>query len=180
MRSIKHILTLFLVILILASCSQKIYYTSELNAKVVQKDLSIHKIQFYTSKKIVLKRILPHDKSELANGEIHFEDGKLIDQVIIKKNTPGTCEFIDNGFMFMSFEDGHNKLLKFNPGENGKYYELFINPDPKSFRKVVYDTAQYIIQRGADYARLWVRKDQEYILKINNRVAEGKIVKKDY
>ncbi len=179
MRIIKLLLTLFLGTLILASCSNKIFYTSELNARVAQKNLSIHKIQFYVSKKIILKRVLPHDNAELANGEIRFEDGKLIDQVIIKKNTPGTCEFIDNGFMFMSFEDGNNKLLKFNPGNGGKYYELFINEDPENFRKVTYDTSEYIIQRGADYSRLWVKKDQEYILKITNRVAEGKKVKEN-
>lgn len=82
--------------------------------------------------------------------------------------------------MFMSFEEGINKLLKFNPGDNGNYYELFINPDPKNFRKVTYDTAQYIIQRGADNARLWVRKDQDYILKINNRVVAGKKIDENY
>jgi len=179
MRIIKPIVLLFLGILFITSCSKKIYYTSDLNAKVAQKNLTVHKIQFYVSKKIILKRILPHDNAELANGEIRFEDGKLIDQIIIKKNTPGTCEFIDNGFMFMSFEEGSNKLLKFNPGEKGKYYELFINPDQKSFRKVTYDTAQYVIQRGADNARLWVRKDQDYILKINNRVAEGKKIEEN-
>ncbi len=176
MRIIKQIVFLFLGILFLASCSNKIYYTRELNTKVSQRGLTIHKIQFYVSKKIVMKRILPQNNAELANGEIRFEDGKLIDQVIIKKNTPGTCEFIDNGFMFMSFEEGSNKLLKFNPNDNGQYYELFINQDPANFRKVVYDTAQYVIQTGADNARLWVKKNQDYILKVTNRVAEGKKV----
>lgn len=177
MRIIKYLLTLFFGTLILASCSNKIFYSSELNAQVAQKKLDVNKIQFYVSKKIVLKRVLPHNNAELASGEIHFEDGKLIDQIIIKKNTPGTCEFIDGGFMFMSFEEGNNKLLKFNQGGNGKYYELFINQNPDKFRRVTYDTAEYIIQRGADYARLWVRKDQDFILKITNRVAEGKKVK---
>ena len=176
MRNIKPIIVLFLGIIFLASCSNKIFYTKELNVKVNKRGLSVNKIQFYVSKKIVLKRVLPHNNAELANGEIHFENGKLIDNVIIKKDTPGTCEFIDNGFMFMSFEDGNNKLLKFIPRDNGNYYELFINPDPKNLRKITYDTAKYVIQPGADKARLWVRKDQDYILKITNRVAEGKIV----
>jgi len=176
MRIIKQIALFFLGVLFLASCSNKIYYTSELNAKVAQRNLTVHKIQFYVSKNIVLKRILPQDNAELANGEIRFEDGKLIDQVIIKKNTPGTCEFIDNGFMFMTFEEGGNKLLKFNPSKNGQYYQLFINQDPANFRKVTYDTCVYTIQTGADKARLWVRKDQDYILKVTNRVAEGKKV----
>ncbi len=175
-----RLILLIIGIAILTACSNKIYYTSELNTKVAEKGLSVNHIQFYLSKKIVMKRVLPHDTAEVNDGKIRFEDGKLIDEVIIKKNTPGTCEFIDNGFMMMSFEDGNNKLLKFIQGNNGKYYQLFINNDPKKLRVVKYDTAEYVILPGSDKARLWVRKDQNYISRFTKRVAEGRTVDNNY
>ncbi len=179
MRSISKLFLIILALVIISSCSNKIYYTTSLNAKVVEKGLSVNKIQFYLSKKIVFTRELPLNNSALANGEIKFEDGRLIDQIIIKKNTPGTCEYMDNGFMFMSFEEGDNKLIRFNPDDAGKFYVLYMNQHPDNLGKIRYDTAMYTINKGSFGARLWVRKDQDYILKVTNRVATGKIVKEN-
>jgi hypothetical protein len=175
MQKLTNLFLYVIFFIIIVSCSNKIFYNTDLNSKVVKKGLNVNKIQFYLSKKVVLKRELPLKSSAITNGEIQFEDGRYVEQIIINKNTPGTCEFMDDGIMFVSFEDGDNKFLKFFPVESGEY-ELFINPDPKNLGTIAYDTAQYVIQPCSARARLWVRKDQYYIFKSSNRVAEGKII----
>ena len=172
----KNLVSLFIAALFLASCSNKIYFTNEMRIKLDEYDLEINKVQFYTSKKIAFRRILPYDSAGIASGEIRFENGKLIDNIIIKKNTPGTCEFVQDGILNMAFEQGENKYLKFKTNLSGQYYELFVNQDLRNYGELVYDSTKYIIQAGSEKARLLVKKDQDYILKVQQRVIKGRKV----
>jgi hypothetical protein len=121
MQKLTNLFLYVIILVLIGSCSNKIFYNTNLNSKVVKKGLNVNKIQFYISKKVVLKRELPLKSSAITDGEIKFEDGRYVEQIIINKNTPGTCDFMDNGVMFVSFEDGNNKYLKFFPVESGDY-----------------------------------------------------------
>ena len=164
------------IVLLMTSCSNKIYFTNEMRMKLNEYDLEINKVQFYTSDKIVFKKMMPYDSAAIANGAIRFEKGEMINSVIIKKNTPGTCEFVENGLMNMAFETGENKYLIFNTDVSGKYYQLFINQDLRSYGEIIYDGENYLIQPGSEKAKLLVKRDQEYIRKIQERVVKGRKV----
>lgn len=173
-----NFVSIAVIVFLFTSCSNKIYFTNEMRIKLDEYDLEIGKVQFYNSNKIVFKRVLPYDSAGIANGAIKFENGKLVNSIIIKKNTPGTCEFVEDGLLNMTFEEGDNKYLIFKTGFNGKYYELLVNRDLKNFGQIVYDNESYTIQRGSEKAKLLVKKDQDYILRAQQRVVKGKKVGK--
>ena len=131
--------------------------------------------QFYTSEKIVLRREIPQASAAVTNGQIHFERGKYIEEVSIKKNTPGTCEFVDHGVLHMSFENDNNKTFKFRIDPSGKFYYLLTFTGMHGEEYLRYDTIQYQVKKG-DMTKLWVRKDQGYIFKATHRVIPGKTI----
>lgn len=169
-------ITIFIIALLLTSCSNKIFFTNEMRLKLDDYDLEINKVQFYTSKKIVFRRVLPYDSAKIARGEIRFENGKLIESIIIKKNTPGTCEFVNDGILNMTFEQGDDKYLKFKPNKSGNYYELFVKQDLLNYGEIVYDSIKYIIQPGSERARLLVKKNEDYLLRVQQRIIKGRKV----
>lgn len=171
-----NIVSIILISLVFSSCSNKIYFTNEMRIKLNEHDLEINKVQFYNSDKITFRKVLPFDTAAIANGEIKFENGKMIDDIIIKKNTPGTCEFVEDGLLNMAFEAGENKYLIFKVSRNGKYYELLVNQDENNYGELFYDNEKYIIQPGSEKARLLVKKNEDYILRVQQRVVKGRKV----
>lgn len=170
-----------ILLITLSSCSNKMYFSSSLKSRLTQNDLSINKVQFYNSVKIVLQREVPKNYAELtSNGEIKFEKGRFIEQIIIKKNTPGTCEFVDQDILNISFEKGYNKVLKFRIDASGNFYKLLTRKGLDRKEYLRYDTNQYIVQSGGEYAKLWVHKNQAYIYKATHRIVEGKTVEENY
>lgn len=166
-----------ILLVFLSSCSNKIYFSSSLKSRLSQNNLSINKVQFYNSSKIVLQREVPQNYAELTNnGEIIFEKGRFIEQIIIKKNTPGTCEFVDQDILNISFEEGYNKVLRFRVDASGNFYKLLTKKGLDRKYYLRYDTNQYVVQSGGEFAKLWVHKDQAYIYKATHRVVEGKTV----
>jgi len=173
-----NFLSIGVIVFLFTSCSNKIFFTNDMRIKLDEYDLEIGKVQFYNSNKIVLKRVLPYDSAGITNGAIRFENGKLVNSIIIKKNTPGTCEFVEDGLLNMTFEDGEDKYLIFKTSLNGKYYELFVNRDLQNFGQIVYDNEKYMIQSGSEKAKLLVKKDQDYILRVQQRIVKGRKVEK--
>lgn len=169
-------ITIFIIAILLASCSNKIFFTNEMRVKLDEYDLEINKVQFYTSRKIIFRRVMPYDSANIARGEIRFENGKLIESIIIKKNTPGTCEFVNDGILNMAFEQGNNKYLKFKPNKSGNYYELFVTQDLRNYGEIVYDTIKYIVQPGSERSRLLVKKNEDYLLRVQQRIIKGRKV----
>lgn len=164
---------IFFSILLLSSCSSKIFFSTSMKLKLKENDLDINKVQFYNSKKIVLRKVMPYDSAVIANGKINFENGKLIDDIIIKKNTPATCEFIDEGILIMTFEQSADKYLKFKPAPSGNYYEFFISQDFRNYGQIFYDNKTYIVRPGGERSRLRVKKSQDFINRITQRVVKG-------
>ena len=74
-----------LILFVLSGCSNKIFFNETLKSRMDNYNLSINKVQFYTSEKIVLRREIPQASAAVTNGQIHFERGKYIEEVSIKK-----------------------------------------------------------------------------------------------
>lgn len=169
-----NIVSLVIISLIFISCSNKIYFTKDMKIRLNQYNLDINKVQFYTSDKISFRKIAPYDSAAIANGEIKFANGKYIDKIIIKKNTPGTCEFSEDGLLNIAFEAGEDKYLIFKIDNSGKYYQLLTNK--YNYGEIVYGNEKYIIQPGSERAKLLVRKNEDYLLRIQQRIVKGKKV----
>ncbi len=169
----KKLILLILLPVLISSCSNKIIFTSDIQKKLIEKDLDIKKVQFYNSDKIILTRIVPHNAARVADGEIRFENGQYVEEIIIKKETPGICRSVNNIELGISFEQGQNKVVNFRLNKVTNYYVIDVERHASNTLKLVYDSLIFMIQPESEKAKLLVRKNDKYIYQINQRIAEG-------
>jgi len=165
-----------ILILFLTSCQSKIYFTYDLKKKLEEKELDIQKVQFYNSERIILTRTMPHNEAQVSEGEIKFENGKYVEEIIINRETPGACR-VDNGMVLdISFEAG-DKVVHFKRNKMKNYYELDFERKGDLTARVLYDSLVYTVHPIGEEAKLMIRKNDKYIYQLDQRVAEGVIIK---
>lgn len=164
--------------MLLLSCAAKknVVFTENLLENVKAFDIDIKDIQFYNSHKIVLERNISSEETKVSSGKIRFENGKFIERIIIKKNTPGICESHEQGIIGVSYEQGENRVLKFvrNARDN---YQLSALEWKNGYGRVAYDTTHFFIAPGGEKTLLNVRKEDIFKFKRNERIAPGRSVK---
>lgn len=125
---------IFAAIFLLASC--KVTFNEYTRQQIENNRVSLSKIQFYNSEKIVLKRTLSVNDLSVTSGKVRVEDGKYTEIIRIKKHTRGKCESVNNKNLYISFEAGQNKSFRFTnkfPNQADRGYEL--NPDDCKIEK---------------------------------------------
>lgn len=170
------LLPAFLLLLILSSCNNKMLFTWDLKQKIDQRELDLQKVQFYNSDKITLRRILPHNEAMVSDGTIKFEDGQYVEEIVIKKETPGICEEASDFVLNVSFEPGDNKTIGFTLNKLTKNYDLYLEQSGNEKGRIVYDSLIYVVQPSKQLPKLLVEKNDVYIYKIDQRVLEGRKV----
>jgi hypothetical protein len=157
-NSIRLILILFLSGVALTSCSDKVLFTRQMQQVLYKNEINMGHVQFYNSKKIVLKRNLSSEETKVASGKIRFENGKFVEEIIIPKHTPGIAVKSGKNYLNIAFERDKHKNLKFllNYDDN---YQLSAKEWDKNYGKVNYDTLTYYILPGGAKALLEVGKD---------------------
>lgn len=178
----KHLFRLFAFVLMLAvagACATKktVYFDQLIRQNVESYDIQMTDIQFYNSKEIILERDLSYEETKVASGKIRFENGRFIERIIIKKETPGVCEGFDNEVIDVAFEPGENKVLKFVRDAQDKYRVSAIEWKNK-YGKVAYDTTHYFIVPGGEKAILKVKLEDIYKFDKKQRVATGRTIQK--
>lgn len=168
---LKYILPLF-VVFFLSSCSKKIYFTQDIRNNLAQHHAGLQKVQFYTSKKIILKRNLTYDETKIARGTIRLENGEYVELIIIPKNTPGVVEDSAANSIQVAFESGKNRALNFVLNDK-KRYQITAQVWNNGYGKVVYDTLVYYIEPSSDKAMLKVRKEDIYNFQKKVRKVKG-------
>lgn len=164
-----------IILMTLASCNSTIYFTQEMRNNLIDNRLEIEDVQFYISRKLVLKRNLTYDETKIARGEIKFENGQYIEEIIIPKNTQGVA--IDNkkNRIDVAFERGFNRDLKFVLNDENLYQITALSWD-NDYGKIKYDTLVYFMEPGGDKALLKVKKDNIYNFQKKKRVVKGRTV----
>ena len=135
-------------------------------------EINLKNVQFYNSKKIVLKRNLSLEQTKVRQGKIRFKNGKYIEEIIIKKHTPGVA--VDNGkkYLDIAFEKGHKRYIKFilNPDD---YFQLSAKNWQNNYGKITYDTLEYFILPGGAKALLEVSKEDISDFEKRKRTVKG-------
>lgn len=181
----KNSIFLFIAAIAFSSCSQKIYFTKETKEKLEAKGVDLQKIQFYNSEPIVLLREVKDEEIKIASGKVRFENGRNVEEIIVKRNTPGIfAEANTNDAIMIKFENGENKILPFVPskdysGKNNIFqlgYLDRVNSGGKRMAIVNYDNKKYSIVYGSN-AALLINKSVLMKEERKTRVAEGVKVK---
>ena len=79
----------FLAVVLMSFNSCKVIFTGGLRANIERQKLDMEKIQYYNSKSINLKRVVSERETDVIEGKVTIMNGQMIEEIEIKKNTPG-------------------------------------------------------------------------------------------
>lgn len=169
-----------LVVLFLASCAPSLkYYTKEIHDDSRWSDSELGKIQFYLSNDIFLWRDVNRGESVITNGKIKMVDGREVEEIVIKKGTPGAFLFSpQKNHYAVSFDNNDDsKYLIFGPSEkvNGRYVLLAKDWD-RRFGKVTYGDKVYKTTNESAFTYLMVDVDKTRRTKVSTTKAPGRKV----
>ena len=186
---------LFLVILIipfifLSSCESTnqlstngnlyVPFTKDLLDRINSNNLDIKKVQFFIDQRLILRRTLGSQKSNIKGGQILFENGLYVHEVIIPKYTPGICDGFDGDRISISFELQNNDI-KFGPhGNNQESFTLSARNWNNGTGEITYDNATYTVKCAAcpnvALTTLLVKKSEAHKLQKTQRIVRGRRV----
>jgi hypothetical protein len=174
------ILSIVLVIISMIACSPQLRpFTSNLLQEGGFKDSDLKKIQFYLSDDIVIHRRLTEGGSEITSGTIKIVKGEKIEEVIIRRGTPGVYLFKANNEHFaIGFDEkSNNRYLMFgpNPKRRGTYVLLASEWKDRS-GKVRYDDKFYLTDERSALAALMVDLRKVKRVEVASQTARGRKV----
>ncbi|MEM1319957.1 MAG: hypothetical protein AAGG75_06840 [Bacteroidota bacterium] len=177
--SILGILSLLLIGL--SSCSPKLTpFTQRLYEENRWTNEELKRIQFYLSEDIVLRREVSGGSSEIISGEIKMVDGQKVEEIVIRKGTPGVFVFSPKSERFaVSFEGGSDeRYLMFGPNpKNGNRYALLASNWRRRRGQVTYDGRKYYTPGESAYASLLVDLKRVRKVSVKSRTAKGRTVR---
>ncbi len=144
----------------LMSCAPTLrYYTKDMQEMNGISSEDIQNIQFYLSNDIVLWRELGKEEVSISRGKIKMTEGRKVEEIVIKKGTPGVFVFSPKEDQFsVSFDSKDDtKYLVFGPSAkmNNRYVLLAKNWD-KRYGQVTYGGETYNTSTESAYAYLMV------------------------
>ena len=142
-------------------------------------DNDLKKIQFYLSDDVVIRRNLTEGSSEITSGTIKIVKGEKVEEVRIKRGTPGVFLFRAKEDNFAIGFDGSSdkRFLMFgpNPKQRGSYVLLASEWKDRQ-GKVRYDDKFYYTDEGGTWANLLVDLKKVRKIEVNSSTARGRKV----
>src|SRR5574343_1949028 len=75
----------------ISSCSRKISFNTDVRNRVASTNTPLTKLQYYVDRTVELKRVITTGDTKVSSGTIKVENGKSIQIIKLKRNTPGIC-----------------------------------------------------------------------------------------
>lgn len=177
-RSVRTFIAIILCILF-ASCSNQSlkYFDQRMIDEYGWTEDEIKKIQFFTSEDIVLWRELANNETTISNGQIRIDKNSRIEEVIIKRNTPGVVVFIPKFNKYAVSFDPDGKYLMFGKSKkrNNRYVLLAKDWD-RQYGKVTYGDHIYNTKSSSAFASLLVDIKRAGQVRKKSKNARGRIV----
>ena len=178
MKAGKRSLLAVVAVLALSACGPTLSpFTESLYKKNQWSEAELKRIQFYLSNDIVMRRELTGAKSEIVSGEIKMIDGRQVEEVAIRKGTPGVLLFLPEKDRFaISFEDGgKERFLVFgpNPKVNGRFV-LLASEWKRRSGMVTYEGKKWQVDNNSAYASLLVDLKKVNKVSVDARTAPGR------
>lgn len=170
-----RLLTAFSLFTVLfSSCGPKL---SPLTQRLVDDqnwtEAELKRIQFYLSEDLVLTRELRDGTSEIRNGQVKIIDGREVEQIVFKRNTPGVFVFSPKTQnMAVSFENNDDNFLVFGPNPKaGNRYVLLASDWNRRSGTVTYSGKKWRVNSADAYASLLIP-----LKRLRNKDVNGKVV----
>lgn len=180
MNAVKLSLAAGLFLLAFSACGPTLSpFTEQLYEQNRWSEKELKRIQFYLSENIVMRRELSGSKSEIVSGEIKMVDGRQVEEVVIRKGTPGVLLFLPDKDRFaISFEEGGGeRFLVFGPNSkvNGRFV-LLASEWKQRTGMVTYEGKKWRVDNTSAYASLLVDLKKVNRVTVDSRTAGGRKV----
>jgi len=166
------------LLILISGCSPKVYYTQNLKKQLKDNNIKAADLQFYNDRQLVLRRELSSGEVNVDAGTVKVENGRYINEIVIKKLTPGICVAETPQSLSITFEPGENKKLNFgvdgkSQSHQAKPYQIQADDWIKDFGKVNYDGQVYYITPGGSETRLLISKTKLEKTQVDKRYVKG-------
>lgn len=185
----KRVFGVFVLVLLFFASSCKVNFTRSLRSDIEKQGLDLKKIQYYNSQKIVLRRVLTTSDTRVASGEVRLHNGLQIEEIKIKKNTPGVCDSLMKDGMFVRFENEKGRFIVFQESGYGEYLMKADKWDPKTIGaqtsegyaqflelnkgEVLYEGKKYFTNTSISRPKLKIKKKETSKFAKSSRKASG-------
>ena len=178
----KNFILLLIPIFFFASCKTLVPFTTELKQENDWSENELKQIQFYLSNSITLHRQLNESQTAIVSGKIKTVNGKKVEEIYIKKGTPGVVTKM-SGFnvlgkksMGVSFEIDDSHFLTFGSYEKrgGKYFLMLREFKKGKWAKVSYVDTEFYISPESLSAFLQINMKKIQKEERKQRVAGGR------
>jgi len=177
----KILTALFLVLLLTSCSSSKTYLSTEIRQKVEAAGVQLTQLQYYIDRDVELSREIKNDETKVTSGVVRFENGKKLNIITLKRNTPGVCIKVLPEKVLMSFEIGDDKFLTFGKtkySNDADPYKILANSWIGNYGSVTYEGKKYFIHSGTD-ARILIKTDELNKFEVNKRKMKGRVIGQD-
>jgi len=174
-----NILIALVVIIAFSSCSSsKVYFSPNIRQKVENTGTPLTLLQYYIDRDVEISREILKGETKVTSGVVRFENGKDLNIITLKKNTPGVCTQALADKVYISFEVGEGKYLTFGRTKNGNNedpYRILANSWIGDFGSINYEGKKYFIHTGTE-ASILIKTSELNKLDINKRQMKGRVV----
>lgn len=176
----KNVLPIVALLFLMSSCGPTLRpFTKTLQEDNEWSSEELKQIQFYLSENIVLNREASGGTSEIVGGEIKVIEGKEVEQVVIKKGTPGIFLFSPKDDRFaVGFDSNSDDLyLIFGPNPKAANRYVLLGSSWKRKRgKVTYGGKKWDVNASSAWATLMVDLKKIKKTSVNKSTAKGRKV----
>lgn len=170
----------FLLVLVFSSCTPKLTpFTKQLQEENGWSEQDLKRIQFYVSQDVVLRKQRSKSGSKIESGEIKVVSDAEVEEILIKKGTPGVLIEIPKEDRFaVCFEDNNsNRYLMFGPNpKQGNRYALLASKWSKQKGEMNYGNKKYYTNSSSSNASLLVNLKKVRKTKVKSSTAGGRKV----
>lgn len=164
----------------MSSCGNNLrYFTEDLYDEYRWTENELKSIQFYVSRDIVLYRGDSDNGTRIRDGKIVVESDREVEEVVIKKGTPGVFVMSPKEDRFaISFDSGKEEFLMFGPNAkaNGRFVLLAKDWDRRS-GEISYGGKTWRTSSDSAYSALMVDIKRASKTKRSSDEADGRRVR---
>ena len=174
------ILTYIISVLIISSCSQKVYFNTQVRKQLEDLNIPLNKLQFYVDRDVILRREISKEETKASSGVVKFENGKYVNIIKLPMYTYGLCTKIYPNKLNISFEDVDGKFLTFGYPKNGSDENAYqINADEwnGNIGKINYEGKVFYIDEKSSDAKIMINQQWKAKKDVKQRVMKGRKIK---
>lgn len=154
-------------------------FTKRLYEEQKWSETDLKRIQFYLSHDVVLRRETSGSSSDIVSGEIKIVGGKRVEEVVVRKGTPGVFLFSPKesrfAITFDSSTDENYLMFGPNPRASNQFVLLASDWDRRQ-GTITYGGKTYNVDSSSAFSGLMVDLKRSQRISVNSKTAGGRKV----